>query len=226
MEPLISFNRSRVKLNARPTRAQWLAGFKAFRKRYPAVREFVATNESNHTAPTHKSPKLAAQYYKDMRLACPTCKIAAATINERPGTSTVKWIKDFRKALGSHRPKYWAVHNYYGANTFSTKGTKAILAATKSGEIWITESGGLVARRSNFLGKLKMKEGLAHSTKAWKFIFDRMLPLSPRIKRFYLYHWNSSSSRDTWDSALIASNNRARSGLAVVKQRLEPAKRR
>ena len=131
MEPLISFNRSRVRLSARPTRAQWLAGFKAFRKRYPTVREFVATNESNHTAPTHKSPKLAAQYYKDMRLACLTCKIAAATINERPGVSMVKSIKDFRKALGSP-PKYWAVHNYYGANTFNTKGTKAILARRRA----------------------------------------------------------------------------------------------
>ncbi len=224
IRPLIAFNRSRLasKRHVIPTRAQWLDGFRKFRARYPWVRDFAATNESNHTPPGAKYPKRAAQYYKDMRRACRTCRIAAATINEQPKKKFMEgWIKRFVKAVG-HRPKIWALHNYYGANNFSVKGTKRFLKATKSGEVWITEVGGLVKRRSgNFAGKLRMREGLAHSTRAWRFIFDRMLPLSPRIKRAYLFHWDSATATDTWDSALIGHDGRPRGGLKVVQDRLK-----
>jgi hypothetical protein len=226
VKPIITFARSREqsRIQLIPTRAQWLAGFKEFRKRYPWVTDFVASNESNHTPPTVKRPELAASYYKDMRLACRTCRIAAATINELPLKSqkplkTSTWVKRFIKAA-RHQPKYWALHNYYGANTFSTKGTKQFLKMVK-GQVWVTETGGLVKRRSgNFAGKIKMREGLAHSTKAWRFIFDNMLTLSPRITKVFLYHWDSSSVTDTWDSALVGSDGRARGGLAVLKAKL------
>lgn len=226
VRPLISFNRSRIdeKRHVIPTRAQWLAGFNEFRRRYPWVTDFVASNESNHTPPTAKYPKLAAQYYNDMRKACRTCRIAAATINEHPKKKFMEgWIRRFRKAVGRrHRPKYWALHNYYGANNFSLKGTKRFLRATKHGEVWITEAGGLVARRSaDFAGKLNMREGITHSTRAWKFIFDRMLTFSPRIKRAYLYHWNSGSTTDTWDSGLIGDDGQPRGGLQVIQDRLK-----
>jgi len=224
VSPLISFNRSRVdaKRHMVPTRAQWLAAFREFRQRYPWVRDFVATNESNHTPPAVHNPRRAAQYYNDMRKACRTCRIAAATINERPQKKWMEtWIRSFIKSAG-HRPKYWALHNYYGANTFSLKGTNRFLKATKSGQVWITEVGGLVARRSeDFAGKLKMKEGMTHSTRAWRFIFDKMLTASPRIKRAYLYHWDSVSATDTWDSALIGYDGKPRGGLAVVQAKLK-----
>jgi hypothetical protein len=229
VRPLITFARSRdaSRIHLIPTRAQWLNGFKEFRKRYPWVTDFVASNESNHTPPTAKKPELAASYYKDMRLACRTCRIAAATINELPSKETKHtkaWVKRFIKKAG-HQPKYWALHNYYGANTFSTKGTKRFLKMVK-GQVWVTETGGLVKRRSgNFAGKVKMKEGLAHSTKAWRFIFDNMLTLSPRLTKVYLYHWDSSSATDTWDSALVGYDGRARGGLAILKAKLSKRRR-
>lgn len=224
VRPLISFNRSRIgsKRHLVPTRAQWLASFREFRRRYPWVTDFAATNESNHTPPGVHNPRRAAQYYNAMRKACRTCRIAAATINERPERKWMEtWIRRFVKAAG-HRPKYWALHNYFGANVFSVKGTKRFLKATKSGEVWITEVGGLVARRTgNFAGKLKMREGLTHSTRAWRFIFDKILTVSPRIKRAYLYHWNAIGPTDTWDSALIGHDGQPRGGFAVVQARLQ-----
>ncbi|HEV2813978.1 MAG TPA: glycosyl hydrolase, partial [Solirubrobacteraceae bacterium] len=228
VRPLISFNRSRVgaKRHVIPTRAQWLNGFRLFRARYPWVTDFVASNESNHTPPGFKFPKLAAQYYLDMKKACRHCKIAAATINERPEKKFLEgWIKRFIKAAG-HRPKYWALHNYYGANTFSLKGTNRFLKATKSGEVWITESGGLVKRRTgNFPGKLKMKEGTAHAVRAWRFIFDKMLTASPRIKRAYLFHWNATGTADTWDSGLVGADGKPRGGLTILQKLLEKTRR-
>jgi hypothetical protein len=228
IRPLISFNRSRIgeKRHVIPTRAQWLKGFNEFRRRYPWVRDFAATNESNHTPPTVQRPKLAAQFYLDMRKACRHCKIAAATLNEQPKKKNMEtWVKTFRKALGRHKPRYWAIHNYYGANNFSLSGTKRLLKATKTGEFWVTETGGLVIRRTgNFAGKLKMREGTAHAPKAWRFIFDKMLTVSPRIKRAYLFHWNASGPTDTWDSGLVDASGKPRGGLQILQKLL--AKRR
>ena len=224
VRPLITFARSRIneKIHLTPTRAQWLAGFRAFRQRFPWVTDFVASNESNHTPPTSKSPKLAAQYYNDMRRACPTCRVAAATINEQTSKKYMEvWIRKFIKAA-RHYPKYWALHNYYGANKRNVSYTKRVLKATKKGQIWVTEVGGLVARRTrDFVGKLKMPEGTAHATATTRFIFDRMLTLSPRITKVYLYHWNSSSLTDTWDSALIGPDGKPRGGLTIVESRLK-----
>ena len=224
IRPVITFARSRVasKIHLTPTRAQMRDSFRRFRARYPWVTDFVATNESNLNPPGAKNPKLAAQYYNDMRKACRHCKVAAATILETPQKKFLEgWIKTFVKAAG-HRPKYWALHNYYGANKRSLSGTKRMLKATKSGEVWVTEVGGLVARRTpNFVGKLKMPEGLSNQTRATKYIFDRMLSISPRIKRVYLYHWSASTSSDTWDSAFIGPDGRARSSLDVVRAKLK-----
>ena len=226
--PLITFARSRIasKIHQIPTRAQYRDAFRQFRQRWPWVTEYVATNESNLNPPGAKRPDLAAAYYNDMRKACRTCKIAAATILETPSKKQLEgWIKKFIKAA-KHQPKYWALHNYYGANTFDLSGTKRMLKSVK-GQIWVTEVGGLVARRTaDFAGKLKMPSGRTHATKATRFIFDRMLALSPRISRVYLYHWNSGGPTDTWDSALVNPDGSARGGLTIVEDRIKRSRRR
>ncbi|HEX2084339.1 MAG TPA: glycosyl hydrolase [Solirubrobacteraceae bacterium] len=230
VKPLITFARAREAKDIHyvPTRQEWMTGFREFRARWPHVTEFAATNESNHNPPTFKRPELAAAYYKDMRAACRTCKIAAATILEVPTKADRKrartWIKRFLRAAG-HQPKYWALHNYVSANKFDLRGTKELLKLVK-GEIWITEVGGLVVRRTrDFAGKIKMKEGLAHSAKVTRFIFDRILTLSPRIRRVYLFHWNATGPQDTWDSGLVAADGTARSSLNIVQAKLKRARR-
>jgi hypothetical protein len=45
----------------------------------------------------------------------------------------------------------------------------------------------------------------------------------PRVQRIYLYQWNSSSATDSWDSALVGWDGRARPALAQVTSRLPPA---
>ncbi len=226
VKPLITFGRSRIdsQRDVIPTRAQMLSTFKQFRAKYPWVTDYVASNESNYSRPGVKQPGLMAKYYLDMRKACRTCKVAAATLLEVPGKgwerSMARWVKRFVKSAG-HRPKYWAAHNYFSVNGLSLKGTKNILKVTKKGELWVTETGGLVARRSTFAGKIPMKEGLAHSVRVTKFIFDKMLTLSPRIKRIYLYHWNSATPTDSWDSGLIGHDGKPRGSYTVVAAKLK-----
>ena len=220
IRPVITFARSRTRIHKVPTRRQVRSTFKQFRKRWPWVREFVASNESNHGGePTFKKPKLAAGFYNDMRKACKRCKIAAATLVEQNNTSA--YVRRFMK-YAKRRPKYWALHNWVSANRRSTKRTKQFLEATKRGEVWLTETGGMVKRRkTRGKGVLRMPQGKKHAAKATTFIFRRLVTTSPRIKRVYLYHWKSGGRGVNWDSGLIDARDKRRPAFKVLERILK-----
>ncbi len=214
--PLITFARSRhaSRRHIVPTPDQVIGAFRAFRQRYPWVTEFAASNESNHGGePTHRRPDLAARYYVRMKRACVSCKILAADLLDIGNMAW--WVRRFIRAAG-HQPRYWGFHNYVSANRFQTKATRTLLRLT-TGQIWFTEVGGLVKRRSSFRGKVKLKEGSAHAAKVTRFIFQRLARLSPRIKRVYLYHWNAEGPRSSWDSGLVGSDGRPRPAFGVLQ---------
>jgi hypothetical protein len=214
-EPLITFARSRVHRHKLPTNAQFTAAFKAFRARYPDVKVFSTWNEANHCGEgTCRKPQLVARFYKSIQRNCKGCKVLAADLLDQP--NTVAWIRGFKKAA-KVEPKYWGLHNYVSANRFDTTRTLEMLRATR-GEIWLTETGGLVARRNG--SDVKLKAGTKHAAKVTHFIFDKLVRLSPRISRVYLYHWRSSSPRDSWDSAFVGSDGKARPALGVLKGKL------
>ena len=127
------------------------------------------------------------------------------------------WGKRFRKEA-VNEPKAWGLHNYIDANRFGTKGTTALLRATK-GQIWFTETGGIVSRAARV--KIPFEESPRHAAAATRGVFDRLAPLSPRIRRVYIYHWNPSTSKDTWDSALVTLGGRPREAFRVVRARIE-----
>jgi len=221
-DPLITLARSR-KTNGRsyrpPTAARYLREFRRFRKRYPDVTTWSAWNEANHCGVgTCKKPELVARYYNAIRRNCPGCKVLAADLLDQP--NMVKWALEFQRAA-RWQPKYWGLHDYIDANRFQTTRTAALLKAVR-GEVWLTEIGGLVARRNG--SKIKLRQGKAHAARATRFIFDRLARLDRRVTRIYLYHWRSSTPRDSWDSALIGADDRPRPALAVVKRLLERAR--
>jgi hypothetical protein len=224
VEPLITFARSRIdaKRHMKPTALQIREGFLAFRARYPWVTQFVASNESNHFGePTGRNPKLAAEHYKAMRAACPTCKIAGATLLDQP--NLVSWAKTFIRHA-KEQPKYWALHNYVSANRFDATRTRDLLLAVK-GEIWVTEVGGLVKRRTpDVPGKAKLKEGISHAAQVTRYIFDHLVRVSPRITRVYLYHWNAGGPLASWDSGLVSETGAPRPAFAVLESALKQIK--
>jgi hypothetical protein len=214
VSPLITFARSReaARRHKVPTAKQIRSAFVAFRQRYPWVKEFVASNESNHYGePTGRRPKLAAQWYKAMKSACKSCKIAAATLLDYP--NLVSWTRAFVKAAGS-QPRYWALHNYISANRFDLARTRQFLKVTK-GQVWITEVGGAVKRPR---GQAKFKEGTKHAASVTRFVFGDIAPLSGRISRIYIYHWNAEKTSKSWDSGLVDSRGKARPALTVLQQ--------
>ena len=218
--PLITFAKSRIAERRRylPTVAEYRAAFVAFHRRWPWVKEYAATNESNHPAEMGgRSPKRAVEYWRAMQSACPGCKVAAATLLDFKPT-LIKWTKAFVKYAGRKQPKYWALHNYVSANKFDDSLTKQLLKIIK-GEVWITEVGGVVYRKPA-PGRVKLAEGVPHQTKVTRYVLTKMLRTSKRIKRVYLYHWNSEAGDTTWDSGLIDRNGKPRPSLAIVEKAL------
>jgi hypothetical protein len=203
-----------------PTPERFKYEFRVFRARYPWVTTFATWNEANHCGePTCHRPALVAAYYRAMTRECPTCTILAAEVLDMPNMG--RWVDRFQEALG-YRPRLWGLHNYLDANRMRTIGTRTLLRHTL-GHIWFTETGGIVERRNKH--KVGFPESAKHAALATRWVFDRLAPLSRRITRIYLYHWNAAR-HDTWDSGLVDPRGRARPALRVVRQEMQAAEQR
>jgi hypothetical protein len=213
VEPLITFARSHREGRRRiqPTAAQYEREVRAFKAKWPWVRTFSTWNEVNlpGEGPAN-NPRLVASYYRILKRVFPSAKIIAADLLDLP--NMVTWVRRFKK-VARVEPKYWGLHNYVTANRFQVERTKRLLQNTK-GEVWLTEVGGLVARRNRSL--IRLRQGKSHAADVTRFIFDRLARVDRRITRVYAYHWDSTSNRDSWDSAFIGPDDKARPALAVL----------
>lgn len=219
--PLLSFghSRRRGREKLRPSPKAFQRQFRRVRVNFPWVREFVTWNEPNHCSqPLCRRPELAARYFDALTRSCRSCTILGAEVLDTPNMSS--WVRRFR-AAAKHEPRAWGLHNYVDANRFGTKGTRDLLRVTR-GQIWFTETGGIVNRTSR--AKIPFEESARHAAKATRWLFDRLVPLSSRVRRVYLYHWNPGSSKDTWDSALIDKYGRPREAFRVVRARVQRAR--
>jgi hypothetical protein len=218
VRPLVTFDHSRSRSEKRrkqlPRPEQLAHELRMLRRRYPWVRQFASWNEANYCGEkTCHRPQLVAAYYRALKLACPSCRILAAELLDLPGMTA--WVKAFiHKA--KLQPKYWGLHNYLDANYLRTSGTRALLRATK-GEVWFTETGGIVKRRNH--SKVRFTESAEHAATATRWVFNRLVRLAPRrITHVYLFHWNPSTSHDSWDSGLVDVHGRARPAYRVLKR--------
>ena len=216
VDPLVSFGHSRTDRRSLPTPERFLFEFRRFRARYPWLQEFATWNEANHCGePTCHRPALVAAYYRKIRRECRSCRILGAEVLDMP--NMVSWVRSFRRHA-HEEPRYWGLHNYIDANRARTTGTRRMLRAVK-GQVWFTETGGIV-RRSN-RHKVTFPESAKHAATATSFLFRRLVPLSRRVTRVYIYHWNADGTPNNWDSALIGPTGRVRPAFRIVERVLE-----
>jgi polysaccharide biosynthesis protein PslG len=124
----------------------------------------------------------------------------------------VGWIKRFRR-VARGRNLIWGLHNYVDANRFYERGTRRLLRTVK-GQVWFTETGGIVARRNG--SHLVFAGGVRHAAKATRWVF-RLAALSPRVRRVYFYTWGAPAvRRPHWDSGLVDRHGRARPAYHVL----------
>jgi hypothetical protein len=211
MQPLVTISRSRIpsRVSINPTPGQLAGEFKKWRKRWPGQVDNVSTwNEAN----LGKKPELVASWWLALRKACPTCTVLGADLLDEPGVLT--WATRF-VAAAKRAPAIWGLHAYNDANTFQTTITKALLKSLK-GDFWITETGG-VASRVKPIYKFKSC-GVAHQTKATKYLLKQIAGLSPRIKRIYIFTWGLGDNSASFDSALIDAEGRERPALNLLRK--------
>jgi hypothetical protein len=222
-EPLISFFASLgsacpsrpCKL---PTVRQFTRAFKAFRKRWPQVRVISPWNEANHRSqPTFKNPKRAAQFYNVVRKNCKRCKIIAAdVIDER---NMERWLKVFKRT--AKKPRIWGLHNYRDTNKRRGQllgGTKRLLKAVR-GDIWLTETGGIVKFVLPSGGTL-FPYSESRANRATKRMFELARRYRGRIKRLYIYHFIQSATDNRFDAGLVRRDGTARPAYRTVRNRL------
>ena len=216
IRPLVAFNVNWATKNGNrkpPSIAAYRKSFRLVRERYPFVKDFSAWNEANHTAqPTAKSPRLAARYYDAMRRDCRSCTVVAADVLD--SKDMLAWVKKFKKYAPSAR--IWGLHNYKDAND-ATGTTKTLLRAVK-GQIWLTETGGILRLKPSDGSRGGRKHTKAQQAKAVKRVY-KIAKSSRRISRVYFYEW-AKKKGNRWDSAFLETNGKLRPSYHALKRGL------
>jgi hypothetical protein len=206
VRPFITFQYSRQHPKQLPSVATFRAAFRAFHKRYPQVRTFSPWNEINHASqPTSKSPARAAEYYDVVKADCRGCTVLAGDLLDQPGMT--RYLAAYRRHLDG-TPRIWGLHNYADANRFRKTGLRSLLKAVP-GDVWLTETGGIVAFGRSFPRDEK------RAARATDYVLG-LAADTPRVKRIYLYNWTGSAPGARFDSGLIGPDGKPRPAYEVL----------
>jgi len=229
---LISFEHSHTQGKEKriPSTAEFTKNLTSFMKAYPKIKSISPWNEANRCQRTvgagpgqivvgqpicHK-PKTAAAYYNATVKTCKklkrACKIVALDILDQNNVKpSVSYVRSFIKSARPF-PKIWGVHNYSDTNRFSTKRTKALIGATRKGEVWLTETGGIVKFGKSF------PFSTSRAARALGCMFT-IAKSNKRIKRLYIYNFTASQPDSDFDSGLVNPDGSKRPGWTVVQKR-------
>ncbi|MCW3068244.1 MAG: hypothetical protein JWL67_869 [Solirubrobacterales bacterium] len=225
VQPLIAFYHSRSRPNQLPSPAKYSLEIKRFIALHPSIKVYTAWNEANRGArgslgaDTFRSPsaKAAAGYYLALKAACPKCTIVGLDVLDSTNiASTVKYIHTFQRYARGRLPSIWGLHNYSDTNRFRSAGTRAVLAAVH-GQVWLTETGGVVKFGSEFPNR--HGSGLKRAKQALTYLF-KLAGSNHRITRLYIFDWFGGSASARFDAGLVDHSGKPRPGYSVVRKRL------
>jgi hypothetical protein len=143
-----------------------------------------------------------------VRANCRGCKIIAADVIDE--VNMEGWLRVFKKT--AKKPRIWGLHNYRDTNKRKGQrlgGTKRLLKAVK-GEIWLTETGGIVKFGRSF----PRDEHRAARAVAYALKLARD---NERVQRVYLYNWTGAKPSDRFDAGFIAPDGTARPAYDVLR---------
>ena len=197
-----------------PSLDEYRAAVAAFRARWPSVRELTPWNEPNHPSqPTVSAPAAAAAMHDALRRDCERCTIVAGDTVD--SASMRGWIRDYRAALTT-APRAWSLHNY-GDTTYERPSYTAWLIGQVDAPVWITETGGIAALKSDGRVLLPLDEERAAASVAKALAIVRAH--ADRIERAYFYQWVAGPDEE-FDSGLLRPGGGARPSLDVVRAAL------
>ena len=198
-----------------PTVGAYEAAVRAFLAAYPQVRLITPWNEANHAAePTAGRPDRAAAYYNAARRACPDCTLVAADVID--GQGMLGWLAAYRRGL-DEAPQVWGLHDYYDTTYFTTSGLRDYLNAV-TGQVWLTETGGIVELRTRD-GQVSLPHDELRARASVSFAFEEAHTFAGRVGRMYLYQWRADAE-GRFDAGLIRPDGSPRPALDVVRTQL------
>jgi hypothetical protein len=207
---------------SRPSSRSYRRAFRSFRKRYPKLKVFAPWNEANHisqpTFSTNKGAKAAAAYYNIVRANCRRCKVIAADVIDE--SNMVRWLRTFRRF--AKRPRIWGLHNYRDTNYFhgpKTGGTRRLLRTVRRGQVWLTETGGIVTFITPSGGTL-FPTSESRANRATQRMFSLAKKYRRRIARLYIYHWRQPLTDNRFDAGLLRKDGTARPAFDTVQNTL------
>jgi hypothetical protein len=230
VEPLVAFYHSRSRPNQLPSVARYALEIKRFIALHPQITLYSAWNEANRgsaTAPGESairgpSPSQSAGYYLALKRACPLCTVVGLDVLDSTNVaSTIRYIHAFQHDVHGRLPTIWGLHNYSDTNRFRNEGTKAVLAAVR-GQLWLTETGGVVKFGSEFPNR--NGSGLKRAKRALAYAF-KLAGSNRRITRLYIFDWFGVASTARFDAGLMDRQGKPRPSYAVLREYL-PAKYR
>jgi hypothetical protein len=219
---LIAFYHSRVSATRMPSVSKYEREVKRFIALFPEISEYQAWNEANRGNVAHlfssPSAKQAAAYYVALRHVAGSGRtvVGLDVLDSTNINATLSYIKSFKRYVGKRLPTVWGLHNYSDTNRFRDKGTKAVLANVP-GQVWLTETGGIVKFGKSFPNK--RGSGLRRAAKALQYMF-RLARSNSRLTRLYIFQWTGGSSIERFDAGITNPNGTPRCGYYVVKVEL------
>ena len=207
-----------------PSAALYQRDVQKFMRAFPNIKVFQPWNEANrgNVPRLFYSPSAseAAGYYLALKKVCHGCQIAGLDVLDGPSIRpTINYIDEFKRdvvRMHGSLPTIWGLHNYSDTNRFRTLGTRAVLADT-SGQLWLTETGGVVQFGHDFTNV--NGSGLKRAASALSFMF-RLATLSSRIARLYIFQWSGGTANSRFDAGLLDARARPRPGYYVVCRKL------
>jgi hypothetical protein len=232
---LVAFYHSEYTPTKMPSVAVYQRDVQKFIKLFPHVRQYQPWNEANrgtiveivkgkrHVALVSPSALQSAQYYRALKLVCKGCTVVGLDALDAPVvTPTLEYIAQFKHDIARLKtvmPSVWGLHNYSDTNRLQGTRTRAILAAVP-GQVWLTETGGIVQFGGAFPNK--KGSGLRRAAKALSYMF-KIAGSSSRIKRLYIYDWTGGTSSTRFDAGLMNAKYQPRPGYVVVCKQLHAA---
>ncbi|MGA2320680.1 MAG: hypothetical protein ABSG95_08035 [Solirubrobacteraceae bacterium] len=225
---LVAFYHSEYSPTRLPSVAQYQHDVQKFIKRFPHVKQYQSWDEANRGNVPHAwsspSAEAAAKYYQALIRVCKSCTVIGLDVLDQANISpTLNYISNFKHEIGRLKttmPRIWGLHNYSDVNRLESWRTRELVRAL-GGQVWLTETGGIVQFGNAFPNK--HGSGLKRAAKVITYMF-KVAASVPQIKRLYIYDWTGGVNSTRFDAGLMNARDQPRAGYIVVCRHLYTAK--
>lgn len=221
---LVAFYHSEYSPLLLPSVASYQRDVAKFVKDFPRVHQYQSWDEANRGYIAHvlasPSAVAAAEYYQALIRVCHGCTaIGLDVLDAQDIGPTLEYISEFKHEIGKLKtimPRIWGLHNYSDINRLESWRTHELVRAL-GGQIWLTETGGIVQFGGAFPNI--RGAGLTRAARVLKYMFA-VAGSVPQIKRLYIYDWTGGRSSTRFDAGLMNAHDQPRAGYVVVCRQL------